>query len=305
MREKILTIVNPVSGNGKAGRLWPGFARSFARAGIELNVCFTRGPGDATRIAREGLNHGFRRIMAVGGDGTANEVVNGLLGHDEINLPELIIFSQGSGCDFIKSLGISNQVEDIIDIIKRNRVKYIDLGLVTYVTHTGEKARRYFINIGDIGIGGETTELVNHSSKLLGGLLTYLLGALRVLLTYQNKCIKLVIDDKTILEKRVNSILVANGIFFAGGMPIAPGAKLEDGLFNIIVIGDLGKIEFLTNLIRAYRGTHLTHPEVSFFYGRKIEVSSEERVLIELDGEAVGLLPASFQILPGKLPVCY
>lgn len=307
MKDRVLAIVNPVSGNGKTGKAWPGFAERFRRAGIAFDTVYTGWPKHATELARKGLKQGYSRIMAVGGDGTVNEVVNGFFEDEHLLVSDsrLIVFSRGTGSDYIKSLGITNRVEEIIRVIKRDRVKFIDLGLVTYVTHSRNREERYFINVADMGIGGETTNLVNRSSKLFGGLLTYLFGALRVLITYQNKVMKLTIDGEEILPERLNSVMVANGEFFAGGMRIAPGADLEDGRFNILKIGDLTKFEFITNIIKAYRGTHLTHPKVNYVCGRELSIDSEERVLIEVDGETVGYLPAKFKILEKRLPVCY
>lgn len=305
MEEKILAIVNPVSANGKTARIWPKHEQYLLDKGVKLDRLYTRYPLHAIGLAREGVCQGYRRIMVVGGDGTANEVVNGLLENGELIAPDLqlIIFSQGTGCDFIRSLGLNKGVDEIYYLIQNGKIKYIDLGKVTYITNQGKEAERYFLNVADLGIGGETVKLVNESSKILGGFLTYLLGALRTILKYENKVMELEVDGRKILNRKINSVMVGNGEYFGGGIWITPGADLEDGKFKIVILGDFNKRELIVNFIKAYRGTHLSHPKVKALNGKDISIASPEKVLLEIDGETVGWLPARFSILSRKLPV--
>lgn len=305
MNEKILVIVNPVSANGKTGKTWPIYESYFLKQGLSLNVKYTSRPNHAISLVREGVNKGYKKIMAVGGDGTINEVVNGLIeGGNPINPDvKLIVFSQGTGSDYIKSIGISNNPEDIVKIIRGNRVKYFDIGLITYVTHKGNKETRYFINIADAGIGAETAFRVNQGSKKYGGFISYLNGAIKTIAQYNNKMIKIVMDKDRVFSGRLNSVIVANGEFFGGGMKIAPGSDLTDGLFNVVILGNLSKFEIFSNLIKAYKGEHLTHPKIQVLQGKEVVIESEERVLIEIDGESLGRLPAQFKIFERRLPV--
>ncbi len=305
MEKKLLVIVNPVSANGKTARIWPKHEKYLLNKGLNMARFYTRYPLHASELAREGVLKGYRRIMVVGGDGTVNEVVNGLLVDEELIASDiqLIIFSQGTGCDFIRSLGLKKGVDDVYQLIMDGKIKYIDLGKVTYITNQGTEDERYFLNVADLGIGGETVKLVNESSKLLGGFLTYLIGALRTIMKYKNKVMRLDIDGKEILQKSINSIMVGNGQYFGGGIKITPGANLEDGKFKIVILGNLNKWEIIMNLIKAYKGTHLSHPKVDVFNGKELSVNSPEKVLLEIDGETIGMLPARFNILYKKLPI--
>mgnify|MGYP006283932381 CR=1 FL=1 len=303
--EKIFTVINPVSANGRTAKIWPEYREVLQKKGYQIDSVMTNYPGHATQIVREAIREGYEFIMSVGGDGTVNEVVNGFFCGQRLINPEakLIVFSQGTGSDFIKSLGLSNGLNPLLRVLERGEVNLIDLGLITYVTNQGSKNTRYFINLTDAGIGGATVDRVNKSSKFYGGFLTYLIGALKTLIKYDNKRFRLYIDGKKKKEEIINSIMIANGNYFAGGMKIAPGADLVDGLFNIIVLGDLSKLEIVTNLYRAYKGTHLSHPKISVFQGKKIRIESDQEVLLNVDGESLGRLPAEFEMFTRKLPV--
>ncbi len=301
----IFTVVNPVSDGGKTGKIWPGYFEKFVERGIELTVKETKYSGHAVELVREALESGFTRIMTVGGDGTVNEAVNGMFRQGELVNPdtELIIFSRGTGSDFVRSLGISGSFEDIVQLIRRGKRTFFDLGLVTYVTQSGTEEKRYFINVADAGMGGATIYNLKNSSADLGGVMTYLYTALKTLATYHNKAFTLKVDGREVLNRCLNSIMVANGEYFGGGMKITPGADLQDGEFNILIIGDLNKLEVLINLYKTYRGTHLSHPGVEMIKGKKVEINSIQETWLEIDGELVGNLPAVFEIITNRLPV--
>lgn len=305
MKETILTIVNPNSANGKTGKIWPVFEKEFYQQGLSLDIYYTEGPDHATELARNGIFNGYNTVMAVGGDGTTNEVVNGLFIQHKLINPDLnlIIFSQGTGSDYIRTLGLKKSIEDVLDVINNGERKYFDLGFVTYVSNNGNKEERYFVNLADVGIGGETIQLVNRSSKVLGGFLTYLLGAFRTILKYKNKKIILIIDGKEIFNKEINSVMIGNGKYFGGGIKIAPDAVPDDGLFNIVILGDLSRSEIIINLVKAYKGTHISHPKVSVLSGKKVVLVSNDPGVMELDGETIGKLPTTFSILHQKLPI--
>lgn len=307
MNEKIMAIINPVSLNGKTGKRWPLYEKYFHDMGIELEKEFTQYPGHAIKLSREAVEMGYRRIMAVGGDGTINEVVNGFYEDDKILNDELalIVFSQGTGCDYIKSLGIGNRVEEIVDIIQRGKVKKVDLGKVTYQNYSGSQESRYFVNVADTGIGACTAKLVNESSKLLGGFLSYLIGVFKALIIHKNRKMRVIIDGKEEYNQYLNSVIIANGKYFGGGIMIAPEAELSGGNFNLVLLKNFKKFQIVVNLVKAYQGTHLNHPLVDSLYGREVYLELNENAAyeLELDGESVGLLPAQFKILQEKLPV--
>ncbi len=301
----IYTIVNPMSSNGKTGKRWPKYRKKFKEAGLDLHIKETHYPGHAIDLTKIGLNKGYKTIMAVGGDGTVNEIVNGFFENGELIDKEaaLLIFSQGTGSDYIKSLGLNKQIETVINVYNRYQKKWVDLGKIKYNDFDQKETERYFVNTADVGIGGETVEYVNRASKLMGGILTYLFGAVRTLIKYENKIMKLDVDQNEIRNSLTNSVMVSLGKYFAGGMPIAPEAEIDDGYFDILILGDFSKSETLLNLYRAYQGTHLDYPKIDYLKGKHVKIDSQERVLIDIDGESAGMLPAEFSIHQERFPV--
>lgn len=301
----IYTIVNPMSSNGKTGKRWPSYRKRFKKAGLNLHIKETHYPGHAVTLTKTGLNQGYKTIMAVGGDGTVNEVVNGFFDKGKLIDEEavLLIFSQGTGSDYVKSLGLDKKIETVIDVYNRYEKKRVDLGKIKYNTFDRKEIERYFVNTADVGIGGETVEYVNRASKLMGGIFTYLFGAIRTLIKYDNKIMKIEVDKKIVKDGLTNSVMVSLGKYFAGGMPIAPEAEIDDGYFDILVLGDFSKTETLLNLYRAYQGTHLDYPKIDYLKGKQVKIDSKERVLIDIDGESAGMLPAEFTILKESFPV--
>lgn len=301
----IYTIVNPMSSNGKTGKRWPKYLKKFKEAGLNLHIKETHYPGHAVNLTKTALNNGYKTIMAVGGDGTVNEIVNGFFENGKLIEKDavLLIFSQGTGSDYVKSLGLDKKIETVIDVYNRYERKWVDLGKIKYHNFDKKKVERYFVNTADVGIGGETVEYVNRASKFMGGILTYLFGAVRTLIKYENKVMKLNIDKKLVKNSLTNSVMVSLGKYFAGGMPIAPEAEIDDGYFDILILGDLSKSETLLNLYKAYQGTHLDYPKIDYLKGKDVKIESKERVLIDIDGESAGTLPAEFTILKERFPI--
>lgn len=303
--DAIYTIINPISSNGKTKKRWPENEARFKKAGINLNIHETLYPGHAVQLTNKALIEGNKTIMAVGGDGTVNEVVNGFLKDGKLINKEavLLVFSQGTGSDYVKTLGLDKKIETVIDTYKRYEKKWVDIGKMNFLNFDCKPVERYFVNEADVGIGGETVEYINKSSKLWGGMLTYFLGAIRTVIKYQNKDMEIRVDNKIIKDGSINSVMVSLGKYFAGGMPIAPRAVIDDGLFDIIILGDLSKTETLLNLYKAYKGTHIDYHKVDYITGQEVEINSNDRVLIDIDGESAGLVPAKFKILKKAFPI--
>lgn len=297
--QKILAVVNPVSANGATGKEWAKFESKIKESGIDLDVQFTQYPLHAIEITRNALKSGYDIIISVGGDGTMNEVLNGFFENDIIinDNANLAIFSRGTGCDFVRTLGIGKEVEDIIRVLLDKKYIRCDVGKVNYIEYSGKNKLRYFLNVSDVGIGAETTYRVNRNSKALKGFLSFLLGAISAIVLYRNKKLKIIIDDDIIIEKKINSVIIGNGRYFGGGMHVAPAAQIDDGLFDIIVLDDLSKAELIMNFPKIYKGTHLTHHKVKNYRGKNIKIFSNEKVLIELDGEQPGTIDAEFEII--------
>lgn len=294
-------VVNPVSANNTTEKEWPQFSRILAEKGYEFETAFTEYSGHATELCRQALKAGYRTIMSVGGDGTMNEVANGFF-EDDVPVSEnarLVVFSRGTGCDFIKALGISKGIECLLDILEGNNERAIDVGCVRFTDDDNNKlSTRYFLNVADIGIGAETANRVNRHSKRLKGFLSFMLGAVTTIILYKNKDFEIVIDDDRVIKERLNSVIIANGRYFGGGMHVAPDAKLDDGVFDIVVFGDLSKPDLMKSFPLIYKGKHMSHPKLSFFRGSRIKVKSGGKGLIEVDGEIPGSDDAEFTILP-------
>ena len=304
MSEKILAIVNPVSSNGSTGKQWPDFEKSIRESGISFDFVFTEYPMHAKEFTQNAIKSGYDVILSVGGDGTMNEVLNGFFEDGKLinENAALAVFSRGTGCDLIRTVGINKDVHSIIELLKAMKSCLYDIGSVDFIEYGGEKTQRYFLNVSDVGIGGETTFRVNKNSKALKGFLSFMLGALTTIITYKNKNFEISIDDINLNEK-LNSVIVANGKYFGGGMKIAPMAEMNDGYFDIIILGNLNKLELLYNFSKIYNGSHLSHPKVKHYRGKNIRVRSKEKALIEIDGEQPGVIDADFRILPQKLKV--
>ena len=305
MRADLAVIVNPIAGHGRTATVWPRVAAALGEVGLAFDATPTTGPGHASSLAAEALRSGYRTIVAVGGDGTVNEVVNGMLSGGEQIDPDvrLGVISSGTGCDLVRSLGLHRD-EDAVPVLKNGLARPIDVGRVAYRDLEGRECARYFLNVADMGLGGEAAEMVNQSSKALGGFLSFLYGAVAAILRYQNKTMEYTLDDGQTINGKVSILVVANGRYFAGGMNVAPRAKLDDGLFDVIILEATGKADLIFSLLPSvYRGAHLGHPTVRYTTARKVTVRSVDRALLETDGEQLGRDVAEFTIVPQALRV--
>lgn len=299
-------VVNPRSADGTTGRQWPRLARLIESAGLQAEVRFTEGPAHATELVRAGLVGGRRLVVVVGGDGTINEAVNGFFSAEgEALAPEaeLGILSRGTGCDFIKSLGIPKREDHALSRIVKGTSRRIDLGRVAFRDASGEERFRYFCNIAEAGLGGAVVARVNRSSKRFGGFTSFLMSTLATFVTYRNTAMTVQFDDGPPETLRAANLVVGNGRYFGGGMCILPEAELDDGLFDVLLMGDLNRFELFSNIARVYRGSHLTHAKLRLFRARRLSIDAPEALLLDVDGEQPGLSPATFTIQPGALRI--
>ncbi len=301
----IFVLVNPVSANGTTREVWPKIAEDMRQRGLEFETHMTTAAGNATEAVRDALKRGKTTIIAVGGDGTANEAVNGFFaGETPIN-PEarLGIISRGTGCDFIKSLGIPKEYSGALDVISANQERSIDLALVEYTQDDGSPGKRWFANIADAGLGAAVCKRVNRVSKSAGGLLSYLTGTLWTALSYKNRCARIIADGKTVYDGSLILAAVANGNFFGGGMRLVPTASINDGKLDLIFVRAMSKLRFFSNLPKIYRGTHLSHPKISLYQVEEVEIIGEKPIEIELDGETPGNTPVRIRVFQGAIKV--
>jgi diacylglycerol kinase (ATP) len=306
-----LIIVNPTSAAGATRDLWLGMASDMRTHFGPFSSVFTQKQGDAYQIAKVESKPG-RLIIACGGDGTINEVANGIL--DSGVGAELGILPSGTGGDFRRTLGIPKRMADIALALRRGETKVIDVGRVTYVNHKNEADSRYFVNVSSFGMSGKVIERVKQQSadqnlvsttRLLGGKLSFALATLQTTLSFHKPTVVVQLDDEEERQLKVVNFCVANARYFGGGMKVAPNAKLNDGVFDIVVFGDLSTVDMLTSAHRLYTGTHLGLQEVHHAFAKRIYARSVDAKLInvEIDGELLGYLPAKFEIVPNALRV--
>jgi YegS/Rv2252/BmrU family lipid kinase len=224
--------------------------------------------------------------------------VNGALRADAV--PELAVLSNGTGQDFVRTYGIPTRFDDAVDIALRGRTRVIDAGRVTYAPWSGGEDVRYFANVGSVGMSGAVAQRANAMSKVLGGKVTFFYALVRVFFAWQNSEVVVQLDTEE-RRGRMHDVIVANGQYHGGSMWLAPDARPDDGLFDVLLIGDVTKADFLTTAPKIYRGKHLGHPKVELLRSRTVRVDAPERLPIELDGEQVGTTPARFEVVPGAL----
>ena len=296
-------VVNPQSANGSTKKRWPEYLIRLREEGYLIDFAYTSEPGDATQITQKILKEGYTHIIAVGGDGTMNEVVNGFFSNGKLinSEAELALFSHGTGGDLIRTLQITRGIEGFLKLLRRGEKRFIDVGEVLFEDEHQQQNHRYFLNVADVGLGGETVARVNKQSKRLGGKLSFLIGSVLSILRYRNKVMRCEIDGKLMFEGRINSIMVANGRYIGGGMMIAPHAELDDGLFDVVCLGNFSTSMLLRHLPKIYKGTHLEIPGVTVHRGRSVVITTTEKALLDIDGEQPGQAPLEFNLLPKAL----
>jgi len=294
-------IVNPVAGANRTRRIWSRISQLLKHVGLSFDYEYTEGVGHAIELARAAASDGYRYLVAVGGDGTVNEVANGILSSTNATTTALGIISTGTGSDFVRSVGIPRDYTSACSFLTSSRRLLIDIGVVEY-QRQGQTLKRFFINAAGVGFDAAVVEATERLPKYFGGTIPYLGGLMRTLFGYRNKSVVLRIGDK-VEASRILTVVVANGCYCGGGMHMAPEASLNDNLLDVVVVGDIGKFELLKALPMVYKGTHGTHPKVSIGKAANITVESSERLLVHADGELLGEGPASFGIVPAALSI--
>lgn len=299
---KTIVIVNPQAGNGRTEKIWPNIESVLEKSIGSFEVLHTTCRGDATDLSRRILAVDTVRIVAVGGDGHLNEVLNGFIENDLPVNPEarLSFVMTGTGCDFQRSLGISSKWQNAAAKLKDAKVRKIDVGKVTYTAADKTQKIRYFDNIASFGLSGAVDHCLEHSRlrDYLGGSPLFLWATIKTVFTHPNQSIRFRIDDGPEEEICSRLCLLANGRYFGGAMHAAPEAELDDGLLDLLMLKEISVAKFLWHLPKIYKGTHLKIPEIFFQKVRKLTAESSEQVILDIDGESPGYLAATFEVLP-------
>jgi diacylglycerol kinase (ATP) len=269
--------------------------------GLTGETFFSERPGHVIELAEQVARDGAELVVAVGGDGTLNETVNGLARAGLTT--EVAVLPLGTGMDFVRTYRIPSRFEDAVRVALAGGTRTIDVGRVSYRRWSGETDERYFANVGSVGMSAAVAQRANAMTKALGGRTTFFYALVRVFFEWENTVVFVTLDDGVRREAAMHDVIVANGQWHGGAMWLAPGAEPDDGLFDVVLIGDVTKWDFVTTAPKIYRGTYLEHPKVELLRSRAVSVDAPEHLPIELDGEQVGTTPARFEVVPRALRV--
>jgi YegS/Rv2252/BmrU family lipid kinase len=294
-------IVNPTAGAGKTAKKWPQIMGLLKNIGLRFEHDLTEAPGHAIELAKSAAKKGYELVVSVGGDGTINEIANGLYDAGSIGDVMLGIIGTGTGGDYIRTIGISRHHEEVCLRLVNPKKLVVDLGVVEYANN-GQTAKRIFVNFAGLGFDAEIVKATTQRFKALGSVPSYLAGLLSTFLFYKNREVSLKLDGEA-EDRKVCVIMMSNGKYGGGSMFLAPNADPTDGFFDVLIIDDLSKPELLWSLPRLYRGTHLTHPKVTVKRAREIDICARQQMSLQADGELLGESPACFHVLPAALNV--
>ena len=304
-----LIIVNPTSAGGDTARIWAKTASEVHRRFGAFAVEFTRAPGHGKQLALEAAKQGRSLIVACGGDGTINEVANGIL--ESGAQAELGILPSGTGGDFRRTFNISTHPAQAAADLKNGKTETIDVGRVTFAGENDETVSRYFLGVASFGISTSVINRVKADKpfawlpRAISGRAGFAWSTLQTTLEMKYTRALVTLDEGREREVSIVNFCVANARYFGGGMKIAPDAKLDDGLFDVVMIGEISSTKILANSYKLYAGTHGNVAEVHHTRAKKVVVNpaADEKIRFESDGELPGFLPAVFEIAPRALKI--
>lgn len=318
VRFRTALVVNPRSGGRRADRIRRDLASSFGEMVPGGEIRETRGPGDAERLVRSLLEEGVECVAVAGGDGTLNESVNGFFRpippfEDPDAAPEavnpeasLAVIPVGTGGDFRRTLGLEPDPIAALSLLTGSSVRACDVGYATFADRDGNRVGRFFLNITSFGLSGLVDEYVNESSHSLPGSINFFVATLRAFYDYENVRVRILMDGTEQWVERAVTIAVANGRFFGGGMEVAPQARLDDGFLDVVILGDLHLADFIIHANQLYGGRILEHPLVQHRQVRQVvldPVDESDVMIMDMDGEPLGRLPATLGVFPGALRI--
>ena len=269
---------------------------------FEITEKRTEKSGHAIELSNMAVLENADYIIAAGGDGTMNEVINGIMQAPFEKRAKMIVglFPLGTGNDFARAAKLTQSVKELAHLINKKQYKKIDIGRVEFHNHKKEKEIRYFNNIAEIGVGAKTVEIVNESKKTLGSTPTFFMGVLKAFIGYRQQDITIKATGFN-WEGKIVNVCVANGQYFGSGLGIAPEASLNDGKLSLVIVGNIRIIHFLRYLPKLRKLKKIKHPEVHYLKIDACEIDSNQRYPLEMDGENVGFTPFSAKVIPGTI----
>lgn len=301
----IHAIVNPYAAHGKAGKKWPEILAYLEAQGFVVTWRLTEKRWHAAEIAQEYARDRAKIIVSVGGEGVMNEILNGLFAHREETgfMPALAMIPVGTGTDLSRTLRISKEYHEAVDIIKNGRVMLIDVGRIAF--SLGNRIwTRYFINASDAGLGGAVAMLTNTIPKVLGGFLTFLLSSLAALLSFKRMKLEIRVDGKFVDRGLMTIVGALNGQYFGGGMHAAPMAVVDDGVMEFMYVKDTNFFKFLAKVLaRVYQGEHLAYHKVHVNRGKEMVIKGHKAFLVDVDGEVEKAKKIRVEVLPRAIGI--
>jgi YegS/Rv2252/BmrU family lipid kinase len=288
-------LVNPASANGSTAKRWPKLYARAKELGLDGDQVLSERPGHLTELARVAADEG-KLIVVVGGDGTLNEVVNGIVGTNA----EIAVLPNGTGQDFGRTHDIPTKFDDAVRVVLDGVTREVDLGRATFVAPDGTEAIRIFANVGSAGMSGAVAARANAGSKALGGRATFYYALVREFVAWQNTNVTVTYDGGH-RHGPMHDVIVANGRWHGGGMKLAPDALPADGEFDVVLIGDVSKVDFVTTSPKLYKGGHVNHHKIEVVRSAHVTIDADEPIPLELDGEVAGTTPARFEVIPNAL----
>jgi YegS/Rv2252/BmrU family lipid kinase len=297
-------ILNPAAGHGRAGRVWAALKDAALRLQPDSELVITERPGHACELARELAERGASRLIAVGGDGTFSETLEGVMAAPEHLRRNITLGAvpAGSGCDLARHLRYPADRDGLMELLARGSARPLDVGRLDYTREDGSPGRRHFINIAAFGLAGDVAHRIKAMGKPLGGTVSYAVASVGAMLGARAKELRLKADGKDI-SGRYHLGVLANTSSMGGGMLIAPGTSDNDGLMDLVLVADMSRLALARNFPKLYKGTHLGEPGITLTRLKRLEAESDETVWLNIDGEADGKFPAVFEVLPGAVKV--
>jgi len=299
---RALAIINPIAGGGRARRVWPEVRAHLTAGGWAITDVTAEHRGHEADLAAGAAREGYDIVLAVGGDGTVHWTANGLLQAGSRS-PALAIVPAGRGSDFAAAAGLPYDPLVAAELLLRSTRRRVDVGHIRCAADGGGEATRHYLTIGTVGFGGEVARQADEwRGASLPGTLMYVLAILKMLATYSPVDMEIALNGTTRRE-RLFMVCVGNTLRAAGGMRLCPGARADDGRFELVVIGNVTKFEVLRLLPKTFSGTHVLHPKVEVAEATTVTVSSDTALTVQADGEPIGRVPATFTVVPQALEV--
>lgn len=302
VNQSIQFIINPRSGGGTVGKNWDSIQERLERSLGKFEFIFTSKKGSGSELGKQFADEGRQILVIVGGDGTVSEVVDGVMRGK--TKPKLGILNLGTGGDFSRTIGIPGDLDLAIEKIKANTTRLVDVGRIEYYDPILKQEKdRYFINVAGCGMAGEVVYTVNRSSKRFGAF-SYYLGSAANILKYKNKIVKIQLDHKEPIERKITTLAICNGQFFGGGMQISPQSEISDGYFDVVILGDWNLLQKAYYSKNFYNGTILETNKVESYRCKVVEVyplGEDSPVRIDCDGEDLGVIPMRAEILSSAI----